>query len=679
MPGDIDARQHDRFARGRRLWIALGGDSDATRADAERFVARLEPSEVLWIAEYPVARFTCVAPRAEAQLLGQAFDAVVLDMHRGLDPDVLGRCHGFVRGGGVLVLRMPVSGVPPLFGLAAFPYGAQDVTRRFWRRFELVLSSHRARHPAPCAPIDVPSHAPRATPEQDEVVQALSQLVCSETPSVAVLLADRGRGKSAALGRAVSAFGTLGATGPLAVSATHPTSLAEVLRFGPAGLAPTAPLDLVRGDAPDYQLIVIDEAAQLPVPLLRRVCRRHPRAHLVFATTVRGYEGTGRGFALRFVPWLEGEPRPVSRLGLETPIRWAAGCPLERLVFDALLLDAQPASIRGDEDLGAIVACEFDRDALVASERDLRQLFGLLVEAHYRTTPGDLMRLLDAPNLGVHALRLGAEGDIVAACLVAREGGLPAAVCDEMLRGRRRIRAHALPDALVSHLGHSDAGRLAMVRSVRIAVHTRLRRRGLASRLVAHVHERYRPDLFGTIFGATAELVAFRRRLGYQVVRVSASRGARTGEPAVVMIHPVSARARELTRVTRAELARELPRQLELFRNDGELHLEPALERALLEGLPEPAPLTPARRDALVRAYATGPRTMESVATALASFVAEHRDRLTRLEPAARALVVGRILEGRGWTALAHEVGLAHAGLAMRALRRHVRRLLDAG
>lgn len=127
-----------------------------------------------------------------------------------------------------------------------------------------------------------------------------------------------------------------------------------------------------------------------------------------------------------------------------------------------------------------------------------------------------------------------------------------------------------------------------MIRSVRIATHPELRRRGLARMLVEHVHREHAPDLFGTLFGATAELLAFRRSVGYEVVRLSASRGARTGEPSVMMLRAVSERAHALVSELRAELARDLPRQLELLRSDGETLLDPAWVDALCAdaGLP---------------------------------------------------------------------------------------------
>ncbi len=44
--------------------------------------------------------------------------------------------------------------------------------------------------------------------------------------------------------------------------------------------------------------LIVDEAAAIPAPLLRQLVSRFPRTLLT--TTVQGYEGTGRGFLLKF-------------------------------------------------------------------------------------------------------------------------------------------------------------------------------------------------------------------------------------------------------------------------------------------------------------------------------------------------------------------------------------------
>ena len=411
-----------------------------------------------------------------------------------------------------------------------------------------------------------------------------------------------------------------------------------------------------------FDVVVIDEAAQVPVPMLQRIVQFQEEAHLAFSTTTHGYEGTGRGFALRFVDWL----RPDLELTLREPIRWDADDPLEKLVFEALLLDCELAE-PGD---GEVSIETLDRNTV--STQCLREFFGLLVHAHYRTTPGDLQRMLDAPELELHAALQ--DGHVVGATVVAAEGELEPSLSQAAALGAVRLKGHALADALVAHMGLPDAGALKLRRSVRIAVHPALRRRGIATRLVEHVHRRHDPDLFGTMFGATADLVAFRRSLGYEVVRLSASRGTRTGEPSVMMLNPRSRAARDIVHLCRQNLARELPLQLELLQADEELDLDPALITALHQDLPPPTPLTDDEAHTLAHDYAYGPRTFESCASAVIH-IAETADITTLPEPE-RTVLEQRALARRGWFHTTETAGLPSVRAAMRALRKAVRRLV---
>ncbi len=632
-------------------------------------------------------------------LLGKSFDFVVMDARQGLDADVLGQAHGFIRGGGALVLRLWEGAPPASEALAVWPFGVDDVGRRFPTRFEALLAGLQRvaddLRPAGALP------APTEHPEQARVVAQLVEILTGPPGGRAVILSDRGRGKSSALGLALRGVPT---HLRVVVTAGQPDSIVEVERFAPGPVCYLPPATLAssgsasasgceaerarprqpaaeeRGNPSDsltfsvnegFDAILVDEAAQIPVPLLQQIVRRHATARMVFATTARGYEGTGRGFVLRFLEWLKSEG-PVTHLSLTEPIRWAAGDPLERWIFDVLLLDAQPAQLAGPIDPEHIEAVALDRDALLDNEAQLREFFGLLVHAHYRTTPGDLHRLLDAPNLRLHALRH--QGQVVAACLVALEGSLPPAMCRDLAAGKMRLRGHALPESLGVHAGEVEAGTLSMVRSVRIAVHPELRRLGLGQRLADHIHAYYQPDLFGTVFGGTAELLRFRREVGYELVRVGASRGSRTGEPAAVMIRPVSARAHTLLARLRGALARDLPTQL-AWMSTGTLCVTPELEAALLAHLPEPTPLSDEDCARISREYAFGPRTLESVLVPLQRFLAvcEARGDLAGQPAEAHRLLAG-VQAGQGWEATAGNMSLP---AAMRAVRRVVRALFS--
>ncbi len=640
----------------RKLWLLDRGSASHRAA-----TTLLEGHDVLRVSPEPRSEDE-VTGAMTRKLLGCSYDAVVLDIGEGLDPDVLGRVQGMVRAGGALVLVAPGFDDPghPRSEVVADGFEVPPMSR-FRSRFRAEVASY-ATQPEPIVP-----RAPvTGSAEQRRMVGELERL--GRAPGVFgyALLANRGRGKSAALGLALCEAGASGLR--VVVTAAARSTTWEVERFAGRWFRY---LEIDDIDPTEWDIVFVDEAAAISVPVLKSLVLSGEDTSFVFASTVHGYEGTGRGFALRFLPWLE-ERRPTVLRTLREPIRWSSDDPLEEAMFRALLLDASPAEAprSGSE----ITFVEIDRDQLVRDEGLLRQVFGLLVQAHYRTTPSDLERLLDAPNMRVHAAL--AEGVVVGVNLVAIEGDLGPAVIEQSYRGARRLRGHALPESLVSHLGVRAAGELRYLRSVRIATHPELRRRGVAARLVDHVHDSYEPDFFGTLFGATPELLKFRHGLGYRTVRLAASRGDRAGEPSVALLRPRSVAAVALMAELRERFARDLPLQMEYLAADG-----PRPSEGLVEGLRYDLPgAEPLRAEAIaaeVEDYARGPRTHESRAWAIEHFVREHVDLLSNLSERHRSLLELRVLKRLGWRDTAAGLGVS-VPAAMRAMRRAVAEFYEA-
>jgi tRNA(Met) cytidine acetyltransferase len=255
-----------------------------------------------------------------------------------------------------------------------------------------------------------------------------------------------------------------------------------------------------------------------------------------------------------------------------------------------------------------------------------------------------------------------------------------------MVTGGPRVSGHALPENLVAHLGVEEAGALSAARVVRIAVHPAARRRGLGRALLAATARRAAEEGFdyvGSIFGASPELVSFWRSAGYVPLRLSSSRGARSGEHSLLVATPVSDRARTLVAALERELARELPHALADTLRDVPPELLCACGASPPAGpdgvvaLAVPFALDDDDVRALV-AYAFGPRPYDSVVRPL--FALAHlamragslgHDREGRL-------VVAKVCERAPWAEVAARLGYPSVKVAMRALKEIARGLVIA-
>ncbi|BBI64114.1 hypothetical protein HSBAA_54200 [Vreelandella sulfidaeris] len=261
---------------------------------------------------------------------------------------------------------------------------------------------------------------------------------------------------------------------------------------------------------------------------------------IAFATTVHGYEGSGRGFALRFRATLDRLTPQWKALVLDAPIRWHRGDPLETVVNQLLLLKAslpiaqRQESIVATENTGATET--IDRAWLAKDDTALEKLFGLLVQSHYRTSPNDLRQLLDGPGT---ALRMVEQQHEPQAILVTQEeGGFEAVLANQVARGERRPQGHLLAQSLATHAGSREALTARWRRVVRIATHPERRRQGLGHALLHDDMATAKQQgiaLYGATFGAEASLLRFWLTLGFSPVRLGITREASTGEFAVMV------------------------------------------------------------------------------------------------------------------------------------------------
>ncbi|CAK7262937.1 N-acetyltransferase 10 [Sporothrix epigloea] len=292
------------------------------------------------------------------------------------------------------------------------------------------------------------------------------------------LTAARGRGKSAAMGVAVAAAVAHGYAN-IFITSPSPENLKTLFEFVFRGFDALGYLDhvdytIIQSTNPDLankpvvrvnihrnhrqtiqyirpqdahvlgqaELLVIDEAAAIPLPLVRKLMG----PYLIFmASTINGYEGTGRSLSLKLIKQLREQSRGVSEapasatreskttvadrstgraakakdtldyqggglsgsrtlreITLFEPIRYAQGDAVEKWLNTVLCLDAKlPRAQGGSPAPSSCELLQVNRDTLFSfhpvSERFLQQMVALYVSSHYKNTPDDLQLMSDAP------------------------------------------------------------------------------------------------------------------------------------------------------------------------------------------------------------------------------------------------------------------------------------------
>jgi len=543
--------------------------------------------DLLWVGEEAPEPVSAVTPRQVRRCLGRECGLLVFDAHAGFLVDAFAAALGTLRGGGELVLLMPqwltwAQSDPARESMASYPLTQNDVGGAFIARLQGLFEQ------ADCVVIEAegqsapPFSIPRlASPpsgfslndEQQAVVVAVDRVANGHARRPLVLTADRGRGKSTALGVALARQ----------LQAHHK----RVVLLAPATESVQAVFEALQRDLPEGKmheacftwqqgqvqyrsadeqvltpqpcdLLVVDEAAAIALPLLEALLVSHNR--VVFSSTVHGYEGSGRGFALRFSRILDRLCPQWKALSLSRPVRWAQGDPLETLANQALLLEAELEVPTGNREV------DFEwtsQQALAADESLLRSVFALLISAHYQTRPSDLRQLMDAPRL--HILLAKHNSTVVGVALMVEEGGFDVSLAERVCAGERRPRGHMLVQSLASHAGLCDAPTLRLLRVMRIAVAEGWRGQGIGTGLLERAVARARAqafDLFGTTFGVDAQLLRFWRRAGLAALRLGHRRDAASGAHSVQMCLGLSDEGERLVKTGAARFQQQFPWRL---------------------------------------------------------------------------------------------------------------------
>ncbi|KAI0695980.1 GNAT acetyltransferase 2-domain-containing protein [Cytidiella melzeri] len=412
-----------------------------------------------------------------------------------------------------------------------------------------------------------------ATLDQAQAILTFVDAIAEKTLSSTVTLtAGRGRGKSAALGLAIAAAVAHGYSN-IFVTSPSPENLKTLFDFIFKGLDALSyeehlDYDIAQSTNPDFnkaivrvnifrqhrqtiqyiqpedahvlgqaELVIIDEAAAIPLPLVRNLIG----PYLVFmASTINGYEGTGRSLSLKLVQQLRESTRPsltknvaaneddaapstsqkgtakappkartLREMKLETPIRYSAGDKIEKWLNGLLCLDATVLPKASHQGCPHPSECELfyvSRDTLFsfhpASEVFLQRMMALYVASHYKNQPNDLQLLSDAPAHHLFVLLHPIKDDDshlpepLVVLQVALEGKISKAAIMEGLSRGYRTGGDMIPWLITQQFQESKFALLSGARIVRIATHPDYASMGYGARALQALNSFYSGEYF---------------------------------------------------------------------------------------------------------------------------------------------------------------------------------------
>lgn len=497
-------------------------------------------------------------------LLGQEFLHAIFDAREGLHCEALAILAGTLKAGSLLILCTPPQNqwatTPDNDSLRWNEQGGMIATPNFVHHLQRtinlqpeVLIWQQGDEPHFCllqddSPWQPPSG--QATPAQQH---ALEQLLSADL-GVWGVIASRGRGKSTLAGMLIRGW-----QGECWCCAPSRAATQTLEQYAGNSLVFWSPDELLHycnsGGEISADWLVIDEAAAIPSYILRQLIEYFPR--VLLTTTVDGYEGTGRGFINKFCAQLKN----FTALELNEPIRWAMNDPLESWINQALLLE-EPQSREKRSLLWQIGSVT--QQQLISQPRQLQRFYGLLTSAHYRTSPLDLRRLLDASRQQFKIAK--SDTDLIGALWMVEEGGLESELSWQIWAGIRRPRGNLVVQSLAAHSYFPEAAEMFSQRVMRIAVEASYRRQKIGLQLL----EQQRltainqgADFLSVSFGLTPELLCFWQCAGYQLIRIGSHLEASSGCYTAMAILPLSLSAKALCDKATNYLSRDI-----FWRND---------------------------------------------------------------------------------------------------------------
>lgn len=393
------------------------------------------------------------------------------------------------------------------------------------------------------------------TVNQAQAILTFIDVISEKTlRSTVTLTAGRGRGKSAALGIAIAAAISHGYSN-IFVTSPSPENLKTLFEFvfkgfDALGYTEHMDYDIIQSTNPSFnkaivrvdvkrdhrqtiqyispndhhvlgqaELVIIDEAAAIPLPIVKKLMG----PYLIFmASTINGYEGTGRSLSLKLIQQLreqnnargddtavvsrdskDSEPENLSRnlreVVLDEPIRYAPGDPVEKWLNKLLCLDVSLSknskfAAKGCPHPSQCNLFYVNRDTLFSyhpvSETFLQKMMALYVASHYKNSPNDLQLMSDAPAHQLYVLLPPIDEndnripDPLCVVQLALEGEISKESVRKSLSRGQRAGGDLIPWLISQQYQDEEFASLSGARVVRIATNPEYSGMGYGSRAI---------------------------------------------------------------------------------------------------------------------------------------------------------------------------------------------------
>ncbi|MEZ8608061.1 GNAT family N-acetyltransferase [Vibrio sp. 10N.239.311.G01] len=643
-----------------RYGVVFDGEFDWQNSAVFTFLQDSHSPSIFQIGGTPFEGVIHAPVKKGQQLLGRECQVLVCDFREQFDANGFSAALGSLVGGGLLLV------LPPKVNASE---DSESFGQRWLKRhFDKLMSV--SQHNEACDVVQATHVLPQMQSaqngldkfeQQNTAVELVKKVVSGHRKRPLILTADRGRGKSSTLGIAaaqllverhgfnivvtapsvkavepVFSHASQGLESCEVVNATHIRHQGGSLRF--------VATDELLKSKPDCDLLLVDEAAAIPIPMLKSMVDIYHR--MVFSTTVHGYEGSGRGFGIKFESWLS-EHRPGWKgFKLEQPIRWNSNDPLEAWLFDCFLLgnDASVTESAVDEIEGFSADAinqlnlgELSKSECLANPEQLQQCFSLLVDAHYQTSPNDLMQFLNNPAIRLYAA--WQQGECLGCMLVTEEGGLDSELITQIQLGKRRPQGHLAPVLLANQLGCTHAASSRCLRVMRIAVSARHQGLGIGRWMLAQLSQQTsQADYLATSFGATSELISFWRGSEFEAVHIGHQRDQASGCHSVLMVKALNSNSQGWI----SQVQNHFERSYCFLVSGSLVSLETDMVRALL---PKSVHTVSEFETQLVRNHVNGGNSYDAISFSVLNLILLSNDRNIGISD----LLIAKVVQQKEW------------------------------